>query len=437
MRILLGLAILAVVLAAAALVIAHEPEIPPVDLRAAVQPDPALLEKGARLAAVGNCRGCHTTAEGLPLAGGMPMHSPFGVIYSTNISPDRETGIGKWSEAAFQRAMRHGIARDGHHLYPAFPYERYTRVTDEDNRAIYAWLMSQPPVRYVPPKNKLPFPFNVRAGLKFWKMAFLEPGPYMRPNPADARGDYLVDSLGHCGACHSPRNLAYAEKMGEELSGGDAEGWHAYAIQAASKAVKPWTAEELASYLQTGFHPQHGVSRGTMGLVTSELAFADRADVEAIARAIVARMQPGVAGKQVWAEAVARQPLAPKGVLLEGEAATIYKTSCESCHDGKRRLPFGGMPLSLSTGLSGESPRNLINVIVHGLQPSGNGATTPVMPGYAGALSDAQIEALVAWLRANLTNQPPWDGIPKLIAESRKMEPSMLLFPPGGSGATP
>ena len=416
---------------------AYEPAIKPAGPRSKGF-DATLVQQGASLAAIGNCRGCHTSRDGPALGGGVPLHSPLGIIYSTNISPDPETGIGRWSEEAFVRAMRKGVARDGSHLYPAFPYERFTHTTDADLKAIYAWAMSQAPVKYRPPKNTLPFPFNIRAGIAFWKLAFLDEGPRPAGQGPNARGDYLVDSLGHCGGCHSPRNWAYAEDRSRELQGGDLEGWHAYAIQADNKAVHPWKPDELAFYLQNGWHSKHGISRGTMGLVTGELAWADPAEVEAIARAIVARMQPGVAAREKWSQAVQKDPMTPKGKLETGsEAAAIYEASCAQCHAGWTPLPFGAMPLSMSTGLSGEKPRNLINVIVHGLRPAGDGETSPVMPAYGGALTDAQIEALVNWLRANLTDQPPWQDVRHLIEESRRMEPAMLAFPPGGSGADP
>ena len=435
MRALIIVVVIALVAVLAGACVAYEPAIDPV--RAAGPGDPELVARGARLAAIGNCRGCHTAADGPALGGGVPLHSPFGTIYSTNISPDPETGIGRWSEAAFQRAMREGVARDGHHLYPAFPYERFTRVTDDDNRALYAWLMAQPAVKSRPPKNELAFPFNLRAGIAFWKLAFFEEGPRDTPLTAEARGSYLIDGLGHCGSCHSPRNWAQAEDLSHELQGGDAEGWHAYAIESGNRAPIPWTAADLAFYLRNGFHPKHGIARGTMGLVTGELAFADPADVDAMAQAIVARMQAHGADSQAWAQAVEKAPQSPKGTLVPGDAEAIYRSTCAECHAGSVPLPYGGLPLAMSTGLRGESPRNLVNVILHGIAPPGDGRTGPQMPGFAGALSDAQVEALVTWLRANLTDQPPWQDVGRSVNASRRMEPSMLRFPPGGTGSDP
>jgi mono/diheme cytochrome c family protein len=224
------------------------------------------------------------------------MHSPFGTIYSTNITPDPETGIGRWSEEAFQRAMRKGVRADGAHLYPAFPYDRFTIVTADDNRALYAYLMSLPPVRQAAPKNELSFPFNVRAAIAFWKALYFREGggdDERGARPPPGRGEYLVEGLGHCGSCHSPRNALFAEKRDHAYDGGEAEGWHAYAINARFAGPIPWEPTALASYLRRGYHPQHGVARGAMGLVTSELAEAPEADVQAMAAYTVSLMGRG------------------------------------------------------------------------------------------------------------------------------------------------
>jgi mono/diheme cytochrome c family protein len=416
-----------------------EPLLPSVDPAARQGLDPTLVDRGAGLAAIGNCRGCHTPRGGEAFAGGEPMHSPFGTIYSSNITPDPETGIGRWSEEAFGRAMRKGVRDDGAHLYPAFPYDRFTRVSDEDNRALYAYLMSLPPVRSTPPKNDLAFPFNIRPLLAFWKALFFHEGPAAVDPTKDAtlaRGEYLVEGLGHCGSCHSPRNFLYAENRRRAYDGGEAEGWHAYAINANNAAPIPWEPRALAFYLRHGYHPQHGVSRGTMGLVTFELAQAPEAEVNAMAAYAVSVMGSVAPARTQRSNALARDPLAKNANAPRGEAAMLYDTACLPCHDGRRPLPFGGLPLSLSLGVNGESPRNLINVILHGLDAA-EGETSPMMPGYAGAMSDAQVEALVAWLRATFTVQPPWTGVDKLVKESRAMKPSMLLFPPGGTGTDP
>lgn len=426
----------ALLASAACAPVAHAPEAP---AAAPAHYDAATIRRGAQLAAVGNCRGCHTAPGGAPLAGGVPMHSPFGTIYSSNITPDPRTGIGRWTEADFIRAMREGVDREGHHLYPAFPYDRYTHATDEDDRAIYAYLMSQPPVSYRRPRNELAFPFNVRAGLALWKALYLERGPRPVKNtePTLARGEYLVEGLGHCGSCHSPRNALYAERRDAAYTGFEAEGWHAYAIEGHNAAPIPWSADALSRYLASGFHPSHGIARGTMGVVTEELAEAAPEDVRAMAAYVASLMGSPGAARQQWAASVRSEPLAPRAAEERSEGAAIYRTTCAECHDGSEPPPFGGLPLSLSIGVAGESPRNLVNVVLHGLESAGQGATSPVMPGFAGALSDAQVEALVTWMRANLSDRPPWADVRGAIAASRRMPVAETRFPPGGSGADP
>lgn len=390
--------------------------------------DRKLVERGAGLAAIGDCRGCHTPPGGRSFAGGRALETPFGTIYTSNITPDARTGIGLWSEEAFRRAMREGVDRGGHHLYPAFPYDRFTLASDADIHAIYAYLMTRPAVSHRPPANRLSFPFNVRAFLGVWKALYLHPGPYRRDPARDARwnrGAELVEGLGHCASCHSPRNALGAERADRHLEGGDAEGWHAYAVDARSRSPVPWTEEALATYLWRGWHPDHGVSRGPMASVTRELAQAQPSDLAAMSGYIVSLMR-------------GREPLAAhaSGVASNVAAAALYRDACAQCHDGTRALPFGGIVLSRSIGLAGESPRNLVNVILYGLPASGR-ATSPIMPGFAGAMSDMQVVALAAWLRARFTGEPPWGDLERAVREARAAGPAIANEVAGGEGEEP
>src|ERR1017187_5413537 len=280
-RLLFTWVIGAVPLAAAAAQPAIEPIEPPV--RASF--DAALLAKGAQLGALGNCMGCHTAPEGKPYSGGLPLKTPFGTIYATNITPDVETGRGRWSETAFRRAMHEGVDRDGRNLYPVFPYDHLTKVTDDDVKAIYAFVMTREPVRAETPPNQVPFPFNIRGLIGVWKSLFFERGRF-QPDPAQSaewnRGAYLVEGVGHCGACHTPRNFLGAEKKTELLAGGEAENWHAPALNAASPAPVPWTAEQLYRYLRYGFDDVHDITAGPMAAVTHNLAVVPEQDLRAI-----------------------------------------------------------------------------------------------------------------------------------------------------------
>jgi mono/diheme cytochrome c family protein len=415
--------------------------------------DPRLVTRGAQLSAVGNCHGCHTRQGGGAYAGGVPLTSPFGTIYSTNITPDRETGIGTWSREAFARAMREGVRNDGAHLYPAFPYDRFTRTSDEDIDALYAYFMSIPAVRYEPPANRLVFPFSLRSAIAVWKARHFNPLPGPPPRGREsmspslgtgqgegsllARGEYLVEGLGHCGSCHSPRTPLQAEDRNRLYDGGEAEGWHAYAINEKNAAPIPWDVPALTHYLRHGWHPQHGIARGTMGLVTHELSAAAPEDIEAMAAYTVSLMKSPSAARVARGRELVRDPKidVPPGATDPG--AKIYDTACHGCHRGTDDMPWDGMPLSWSIGLTGESPRNVINVILHGIPAAANGETTPAMPGYAGALDDAQVEALVTWMRARLTDRPPWTNVREHIGKSRKMTAEMVMFPPGGTGFRP
>src|ERR1700693_297202 len=293
LRILLALVVLLILAVGGFVLWSHEAEI------AAIEPPPSsafdrrLVENGAQLAAIGNCNVCHTVPGGPAHAGSRPIPTPFGTIYSTNITPDPDSGIGRWSEDAFRRAMREGIARDGRHLYPALPYDHSVRASNEDIRALYAFAMTRAPVTSRAPRNSLPFPLNQRWPLVFWNLLYLDEMPY-RPDPRQSaqwnRGAYLVEGVGHCGDCHPPRSLLGAERGGLALDGGEAEGWSAPALNAASSAPAPWDAAHLFTYLRQGWDPEPGAAAGPMQPIVEDLANADETDVRAIAAYIAAQV---------------------------------------------------------------------------------------------------------------------------------------------------
>ncbi|HEY2782323.1 MAG TPA: cytochrome c [Steroidobacteraceae bacterium] len=369
-----------------------------------------IVARGAELAAIGNCDVCHTREGGELFAGARPVPTPFGTIYSTNITPDPDTGIGNWSEAAFQRAMREGVSRTGQQLYPAFPYQHFTKVTDDDNRALYAYLMSRKPVRAPAVHNEIWSPLKFRPLIAAWKALFFRPGPY-RAEPSRSaewnRGAYLAEGLGHCGACHTPRNALGAERAGRSYTGARVEGWDAYALNSSAAAPVPWSLESLQTYLQSGWHVQHGMSQGPMAGVTGDLAAASSADIRAMATFIGGQLNS------------TRAPAADLRERRSGSGGEIYEASCSSCHDGSRALPFGGVDLSLSTALNAPSPRNLINVTLVGLAPP-DGHAGPIMPGFGGAISDDQLAALLAHLRARYSDKGPWSDLSGEILAARR-----------------
>jgi mono/diheme cytochrome c family protein len=399
--------------------VAPEPSQVPQPPRASF--DKAMVQRGEALSALGNCRGCHTTPQGKSFAGGVPFRTPFGTVHSTNITPDVETGIGAWSEADFQRAMHEGVDREGRHLYPVFPYDHFTHVTEDDNRAIYAYLMTRPVVSARAPANELVFPFNLRASIGVWKSRYFKPGA----GTFATRGEYLVDGLGHCGGCHTPRNAAGAEHKDRALDGGEAEGWHAYAINRRSQSPVPWTVDAMTAYLGKGFQEEHGISRGPMAPVTDELADAPEAELREISKYLVSLMDP------------VPHPTSATAPAVPGNGgAAIYANACAACHDDSQPLPFGGMALPKSMGVAGESPLNLMNVILYGL-PSGDGTTAPIMPGFDGALSDAQILDLAKWMRARFTRKGPWPDVEEALKKARRHGAEGSRYAAGGSGLDP
>jgi mono/diheme cytochrome c family protein len=372
--------------------------------------DPAAVARGARLAMLGDCISCHTVPGGTDFAGGRPLQTPFGTIYATNITPDPATGIGTWSEAAFRRAMHDGVDRAGHHLYPAFPYEDFTRVSAADDADIYAYLMTREPVHATSPPNELPFPINIRAFLAGWKLLFFRPAAFQPDGTQTAewnRGAYLVQSLAHCGACHTPRNFLGAEKSGRQFDGGEAQGWHAYALDAASPAPLPWTADSIYNFLRRGWQPNHGVALGPMAEVTHNLPAVSDADVRAIASyvasfIVTSRPPP------------ASPPMPPPG--SPGEA--LYRGACASCHEGSRGPPFEGIDLALSSALHAPNPTNLANVVIDGIPAAGEDRA-PIMPGFGPVLTNRQVLDLLTWLRARYGAPQPWDDIPLAVQAAR------------------
>jgi mono/diheme cytochrome c family protein len=435
-----------VVGAAAAFAIAWRPAI------AAIEPPPpqsfdaGLVKRGRDLAAMGNCNDCHTTRGGKTFAGGLPVPTPFGTIYSSNITPDPDTGIGRWSEAAFQRAMRSGIDREGHHLYPTFPYDHFTNVSDEDDRALYAFLMTRQPVHAPARANQLSFPLDQRFVIAGWKLLFLRHGTYQPDSAQSAewnRGGYLVEGLAHCGSCHTPRNALGAERGDEQFAGGDVEDWHAYAINAQSPAPVPWTVDALAAYLRSGSHPDHGVARGPMAQVVSNLSSVPESDVHAIATYMggvfgVPSPDRQRRGEQALASAkapAATQPSAsPPSSGADAAGAAIYAAACATCHETGRSVPYGGVNLHLSSGINGPDARNAINTILNGLRPV-PGERSPIMPPFASTMNDDQLVSLLKYLRSRFSDQPAWTDLEKIVADARHTQTIALQTSPGPRNA--
>jgi mono/diheme cytochrome c family protein len=403
---------------AAAVALAWHPEIARIAPPAPGAVDRLLVAEGEDLARLGNCAGCHTSAPSRPLAGGRALETPFGAVFATNITPHADDGIGSWSRAAFERAMRRGIARDGTQLYPAFPYEHFTHATDRQIDALYAWLMTRRPIAGRAPETRLAGLYGWRLLVAGWNLLYLSEGPL----PADAsrpadwnRGRLLVEGLAHCAACHTPRDRFGAEDTARAYDGAWTEGWYAPPLNARSPAVRPWTPEELHAYLRTGLAPHHAAAAGPMAGVTRALAEVPDDDVRAVSVYVAALMADASASRQDQPQPVDRLAVAER---QHPEAAALYAGACAVCHDpGAPMMQQGRPPLAWGTPLHEDNAHDTVRVIMKGLVPAGTG---PTMPAYADLLTDRQVQEIANYLRTRFTDKPAWSDVPAAVAEARK-----------------
>ena len=380
----------------------------------------ATIARGAQLAALGNCAVCHTATSGATNAGGRPLQTPFGIIHSTNITPDVATGIGAWSYPAFERAMRDGIHRDGRHLYPAFPYQHFARTSDADLQALYAHLMAQVPVRADIPNNTLAFPFNLRPLLAGWNALFHQAGAFA-PEPTQSelwnRGAYLVEGLGHCSACHSPLNAFGAERQGAYLSGGLAEGWEAPALTSLSHAPIPWDEDELYAYLRKGESRFHGVAAGPMAAIVTDLAKLPDHDIRAMA-AYLASFNDTAIDRQTHDARAMKLEADTRVSVAASPGARLYLGACAVCHEVGGLPLFGSRPsLALNSNLHSARPDNLIQVILHGINTPAF-SDLGYMPGFKDSLNNEQVATLVAYLRQQFApDKPAWTDVRATVAK--------------------
>ena len=385
----------------------------------------ATIALGRQLAALGDCAVCHTAVNGVLNAGGRPLQTPFGIIHSTNITPDIETGIGAWSYPAFERAMRDGIHRDGRHLYPAFPYTHFARTTEADLQALYAYLMAQAPLRADIPSNALAFPFNLRPLLAGWNALFHQARPFQADTTRSEtwnRGAYLVEGLGHCGACHSPRNALGAENAKAYFAGGFAEGWEAPALTSLSRAPISWSEDELYAYLRTGESRFHGVAAGPMAPVVKELAALPDQDIRAMAvylGSFNATAHDGPAQDTLATRLEAAT--STRIVAASSFGARLYQGACAVCHEVGGAPLFGSRPsLALNSNLHSAVPDNLLQVILHGIA-SPAARDLGYMPAFKDSLTDGQVAELTGYLRRQFApEKPPWTDINAAVGRIRQ-----------------
>ncbi|WP_456021064.1 c-type cytochrome [Pseudomonas protegens] len=379
--------------------------------------DVTQLQRGARVVEAGDCAVCHTRPGGEYLAGGLPLVTPFGTLYSTNITPDVETGIGQWSLPAFERAMRQGVARDGHFLYPAFPYVHYRRMSAADIADAYAYLMSGPAVHAPAEHNQMTFPMNIRPLVAFWNLLFLhgEPlTPLAQHSEAWNRGRYLVDGPGHCAGCHSPLNLIGAEKSSEYLQGGSVDGWHAPALVGMGQRSNPWSREQLVGYLRAEIVDGHGTPAGPMRPVSLSLARLPASEAEAIAEYLLSLENPPSV-----TETTAKTPANEAADHSTG--ALLFSSACAGCHGpaAPMRTIDGRPALQNTSALQAATSRNFLKTVLEGL-PATPGSPGPLMPAFAASLDNAQLAALAAYLRQQASPDRPWADLSSTIEALRQ-----------------
>jgi mono/diheme cytochrome c family protein len=332
----------------------------------------ALVAKGEVLAAEGHCVSCHTSSDGPPYAGGYGVNTPFGVIYGSNLTPDPKTGIGRWSMAAFTRAMREGVSRDGSHLFPAFPYYAYTELSDGDVQALYAYLMTRQPVSATVPPSTLPFPLSVRFFQEGWKLLFFRNRRY-QANPAKNaewnRGAYLSEALSDCGGCHTPRNRLGGEEMRHVYAGAVVDGWIAPALTDANPSPLPWTEDALFLYLRTGVSPLHGAATAaTMTPVIRDglaLPVVSDSDVRAIAL-YFSDVDRAIDLGTMMTKAVDISSL--RSEEKYDPDANLYNSACLSCHANSAPGPLPARPeLALNSALTLAEPANFIQPVLRGI----------------------------------------------------------------------
>jgi mono/diheme cytochrome c family protein len=310
------------------------------------------------------------------------------------------------------------VARDGAHLYPAFPYDHFTRVADADIDAIYAFLMTRRPVEMTAPDNKLIPPLGFRPLLAGWKLLFLHGGAWQR-DPAQSaeynRGAYLAEGLGHCGSCHTPRNLLGGEVGGKPYAGGVAEGWVAPALDQDNPAARSWTVDQVYSYLRTGIDINHSAASGPMAPVVHSLAKARDADVHAISVYVASLMQGG-----------AKPPETPALDRVDAAAnshpvgAALFAGACAGCHGAGAPMTAQGRPsLSLATPVNASDPRDAIQVVLQGLRPE-KGKPGLYMPALGDAFTDSQVADLIGYVRVRYSDKPAWVDLEPAVAKARK-----------------
>jgi mono/diheme cytochrome c family protein len=370
----------------------------------------SLVERGAYLAKAADCMACHTTKRGKPYAGGLGFKLPFGTLYSTNITPDKDTGIGGYSDQDFLNAVHRGVRRDGARLYPAMPFVSYTYMTDADALAIKTYLFSLPPVHAAAPENTLAFPFNQRWAMNFWSAVF-NPDTRFEPDtlqsPEWNRGAYLAEALAHCGECHTPRNLAFALDNRRKFAGAVTAGWRAFNVSSdKATGIGGWRDDDLISYLSIGHAAGHGTAAGPMGeAVDRSFSQLTPEDIRAVVAYL--RTVPPTASPDLPATLAPPAPASHKqGGTPDPRGKMVFEGACVSCHGWTGESSIS--PLATLTGAWAVNDPSAINVVQ--IVISGTSRHTPEdaisMPAFGNAYSDDEIAAVANYVTARFGSKP-------------------------------
>ncbi|WP_313297132.1 cytochrome c [Diaphorobacter sp.] len=409
-RWLVGVGALAGVAAAAVYALNRLDE-SPIEKSESVQVTPALVAKGEYLSRAGNCMACHTVPGGKAFAGGRAIETPFGIIYSTNLTPDARDGVGGWNSSEFWRAMHNGRAKDGRLLYPAFPYTSYTQITRADSDAIWAYLRSVPAVTQPNRDNALGFPFNTQAALAGWRALFFRPGTFEANTQQTAewnRGAYLVQGLGHCAACHTPRNVLGAARDGDAFRGGliPVQNWYAPALNSPQEAgVAHWPQEQVEQLLKVGTSQQGSVSGPMAEVVFRSTQYLDDRDVRSMATYLRALPQHQITPEKAPSPAASTMELGAK----------VYRQNCAECHGERGQGESGAFPaLAGNRAVTMQSPTNVVRMVLEGgYLPATQGNPRPQgMPPFLHVLSDKEIAAVVTYIRN------AWDNVASTLDAS-------------------
>lgn len=373
--------------------------------------DADLIARGEYLTKAADCVACHTTKDGKPFAGGLAFKTPMGTLYSPNITPDKATGIGSWTDEEFLRALHEGKGKNGENLYPAFPYTSYTLLKDDDVKAIKAYLFSLPAVHQPNRENDMPFPFNQRWGLWFWNLVNFDGQRFEPDSSKDAQwnqGAYFVEALGHCGECHTPRNITMGMKDSKAYAGTEIDGWTAFNITSDPHAgIGGWSQEQIVQYLRSGHVDGKAQAAGPMAEVI-ENSTRHLTDSDLNAMAVYLRtLKPLNPDDETKSRSDWGQPATSVNTLRgmpftadnNTDGARLYLGNCASCHGFTGGgVQDGYYPSLMKNSVVGASaPNNLINVILHGVSRKTNDGAV-FMPGFANTLTDEQVVSLSNYL---------------------------------------